>query len=87
MGAGSVIHMTGKTYVDEIYGIGKRMPKTILAFTVVSLGLIGIPPTGGFVSKWFLAQGALTLDNGSGRYALRCDDAGLRRVRRDRAGP
>ena len=66
MSAGAVIHQTGKTYVDEIYGVGKIMPRTILAFTIVSLGLIGIPPTGGFVSKWYLAQGALELENAAG---------------------
>ena len=35
------------------------MPVTIWCFTIVSLGLIGIPPTGGFISKWYLAEGAL----------------------------
>lgn len=44
-------------------GIGKRMPVILTLFTVVSLGLIGIPPTGGFVSKWYLASGAMMLDN------------------------
>ena len=60
MSAGAVIHKTGSTQVDELKGIGKRMPVTMTLFTVVSLGLIGIPPTGGFVSKWNLAQGALS---------------------------
>ena len=40
-------------------GLGKRMPWTYAFFTVASLGLVGIPPTGGFISKWNLAQGAL----------------------------
>ena len=38
------------------------MPVTLILFTVVSLGLIGIPPTGGFVSKWNIAAGALNMD-------------------------
>ena len=59
MSAGAVIHKTGITEVDNLKGIGKRMPLTMTLFTVVSLGLIGNPPTGGFVSKWNLAQGAL----------------------------
>lgn len=59
MGAGAVIHKTEKTRVDEMDGMGKRMPFTYVFFTVASLGLIGIPPTGGFVSKWNLAEGAL----------------------------
>jgi multicomponent Na+:H+ antiporter subunit D len=61
MGAGSIIQRTGKTDVRDMHGIGAAMPVTTLCFTAVSLGLIGIPPTGGFISKWQLAQGALSL--------------------------
>ena len=60
--AGAIIHMTGKTRVDELRGIGKEMPVTMWCYTIVSLGLIGIPPTGGFVSKWYLAIGSLMTD-------------------------
>ncbi len=56
---GAVIYMTGKTKVGELKGIGKEMPVLIWCYTIVSLGLIGIPPTGGFISKWYLAVGAL----------------------------
>ena len=61
MSAGAVIHKTEKTQIDDLRGIGKQMPLTMTLFTVVSLGLIGIPPTGGFISKWNLAQGALSM--------------------------
>ena len=61
MSAGAIIHKTGKTRVDELRGIGKEMPVVIWCFTIVSAGLIGIPPTCGFVSKWYLAGGALNL--------------------------
>ena len=61
MSAGAIIHQTGKTRVDELRGIGKQMPATMWCFTIVSAGLIGIPPTCGFVSKWYLASGALSL--------------------------
>lgn len=57
--AGAVIFLYGKTRVDELSGIGKRMPVTFACFTVLSLSLIGIPPTGGFFSKWHLATAAL----------------------------
>ena len=57
--AGAIIHQTGKTYVRDLRGIGKQMPITIWCWTIASLGLIGIPPTGGFVSKWQLATGAM----------------------------
>ena len=57
--AGAFIHQTGKTYVRDLRGIGKEMPITTWCWTIASLGLIGIPPTGGFVSKWELATGSL----------------------------
>ncbi len=57
--AGAIIFMTGKTKVSELRGIGKEMPFLMWCYTIVSLGLIGIPPTGGFISKWYLAEGAL----------------------------
>ena len=64
LAAGAVIHRTGKTRVEELTGIGKEMPGTIWCFAFASLALIGIPPTSGFISKWYLAAGAL--DSGTG---------------------
>lgn len=58
--AGAIIYMTGKTRVEQLRGIGKEMPFLMWCYTIVSLGLIGIPPTGGFISKWYLAEGALS---------------------------
>ncbi len=63
--AGAIIHQTGKTYIRDLRGIGKEMPVTIWVWTIASLGLIGIPPTGGFVSKWLLATGALDAQLGA----------------------
>ena len=57
--AGAIIFKTGKTKCTELKGIGKEMPVTIWCFTIISLGLIGIPFTSGFISKWYLAVGAL----------------------------
>ncbi len=57
--AGAVIHQTAHTRVDELKAIGKDMPITIWCYTIVSIALIGIPPLSGFVSKWYLATGAL----------------------------
>lgn len=57
--AGAIICTTGKTRVEEMRGIGKKMPLTMWCYTILSLGLIGIPPTGGFLSKWHLAVGSL----------------------------
>ena len=57
--AGAIIFATGKTKVDELRGIGREMPITVWSFTLASLGLIGIPPFNGFVSKWYLASASL----------------------------
>lgn len=46
--------------MEQLRGIGKEMPFLMWCYTIVSLGLIGIPPTGGFISKWYLAKGALS---------------------------
>lgn len=62
--AGVFIYDCHKTRVDELAGIGKRMPKTIWCYTFASLALIGIPPTSGFISKWHLAEGALNAEVG-----------------------
>lgn len=57
--AGVFIFDCGKTRVSQLTGIGKRMPKLLWCYTLASLALIGIPPACGFISKWYLAQGAL----------------------------
>lgn len=59
MTAGIFIFQCHKTRVEEFRGIGRQMPKTLWCYTFASLALIGIPPASGFVSKWYLAQGAL----------------------------
>lgn len=56
---GAIYFKTGKKYIHEIKGIGKEMPITMWCFTISSISLIGIPPTNGFVSKWYLALGGL----------------------------
>lgn len=68
LSAGSVIYKRHKTYVTELKGIGKEMPITMWCFTLASIALVGIPPTSGFESKWFLAIGALSSDIGIFRY-------------------
>ena len=44
------------------------MPKTMVCYTFAALALIGIPPASGFISKWYLAQGALGADVGVFRW-------------------
>ena len=57
--AGALIFTTGGTKVNDFMGLGKRMPVLFWSYTSASLGLIGIPPTSGIVSKWYLATGCL----------------------------
>lgn len=57
--AGAVIYKTGVTAVNDLRNMGRRMPIVMWCFTICSLGLIGIPPTGGFISKWYIAEGAI----------------------------
>jgi multicomponent Na+:H+ antiporter subunit D len=45
--------------VSGMAGIGRRMPWTMAAFTIGALGMIGVPPIAGFISKWHLGMGAI----------------------------
>lgn len=57
--AGAFIHCLGKRTVGELRGVGKQMPVTVWCFLLSGLSLIGIPPMGGFVSKWNISLAAL----------------------------
>ncbi|MDI9520723.1 MAG: proton-conducting transporter membrane subunit [Bacillota bacterium] len=57
--AGTIIYKTGVTRVDEMQSIGKSMPWTMWMFTICAISLVGIPPLGGFIAKWYIAEGAL----------------------------
>lgn len=61
--AGAIYTAAKKTEVWQLKGIGRRMPWTMAAFTIGALSMIGVPPTGGFVSKWFILAGAFESDN------------------------
>ena len=62
--AGTFIYKMGKRRVDELVGIGKQMPIVMCCFLAASLSLVGIPPMGGFLSKWVIASSVI--DNGMG---------------------
>lgn len=59
MAAGAIIFHLYKTHTYELQGAGKHLPVIMWCFALYALSLIGIPPTAGFVSKWYLAQGGL----------------------------
>ena len=57
--AGSIYTASHKTEISELDGIGWKMPWTMTAFAIGALGMIGVPPTAGFLGKWFMLQGAM----------------------------
>ena len=57
--AGSIYTAAHKTEVSQFAGIGRRMPWTMAAFSIGAISMIGVPPTAGFVSKWYILKGAL----------------------------
>ena len=64
--AGAIFVATGVKNVSGMVGIGKRMPLTMSAFFIGTLSVIGLPPSGGFISKWHLAIGTVE----SGQIAM-----------------
>jgi multicomponent Na+:H+ antiporter subunit D len=61
MAAGTIIYATGVRQIKDLAGIGRALPLTMLAFTIGSASMIGIPGTGGLISKWYLALSALEI--------------------------
>jgi multicomponent Na+:H+ antiporter subunit D len=56
--AGAIYTAAHKTEISELRGIGRRMPWTMGAFAIGALSMIGLPPTAGFLGKWFMLSGA-----------------------------
>lgn len=61
--AGSIYTAAHKTEVSQLNGIGWKMPITMCAFAIGALSMIGLPPTAGFISKWYIIQGAMSTEN------------------------
>ena len=59
MAAGAIAYKTGSLNFDNLKGLFARMPFTMAAFTLGALSMIGVPPTAGFFSKWYLLLGAI----------------------------
>lgn len=57
--AGAILVAAHKTEISELDGLGRQMPLTMGAFFLASLCIIGVPPTGGTWSKWFLLLGTV----------------------------
>jgi multicomponent Na+:H+ antiporter subunit D len=61
--AGSIYTVAHLTEVSQLDGIGRRMPWTMGAFAIGALSMIGVPPTAGFLSKWFMLSGGMAAQN------------------------
>ncbi|MBW1856911.1 MAG: monovalent cation/H+ antiporter subunit D family protein, partial [Deltaproteobacteria bacterium] len=57
--AGAIYVKTHKENISELDGLGRQMPLTFGAFAVCAMGVAGTPPVCGFISKWYLALGAI----------------------------
>ena len=62
--AGILIYKRGGQQLTDLAGLYRKMPVTMTAFTIGALSMIGVPPTAGFFSKWYLILGAID----AGRY-------------------
>ena len=60
---GAVEQQTGTAELDELGGLGKKMPWTFACFLIAALSISGIPPLNGFVSKWMVYQGVIEMGN------------------------
>lgn len=61
--AGAVIYKTGRNYIHELDGFGRKMPKVFVIFAVSGFALMGVPGLCGFVSKWNLCKAAVESEN------------------------
>lgn len=60
--AGAIYVVSRKKEISQMDGLGRQMPITFGAFFLGALSIIGLPPLGGFISKWHLAIGAVEAD-------------------------
>ena len=59
LAVGNLVYRVGSDALDNLTGLGRRMPWTMGAFLVAAMSLVGVPLTAGFVSKWYLLRAAL----------------------------
>lgn len=60
--AGGVLSVAGTKRLDHYAGLGRLMPWSMTGFTVAAISMVGLPPTAGFISKWYLVSGAVDAD-------------------------
>ncbi|MDI6692525.1 MAG: monovalent cation/H+ antiporter subunit D family protein [Anaerosomatales bacterium] len=70
LAAGAIIHQTGYRRLSELRGAGRGMPLTAAALSVGAVSIVGIPPTAGFLCKWYIALGAFEAGRAAFGFAL-----------------
>ena len=70
LGAGAIIFQTGKRTLSELAGVGRAMPLTVGAIAVGAVSIVGMPPTAGFLCKWYIALGAIQAGHPVFAFAL-----------------
>jgi formate hydrogenlyase subunit 3/multisubunit Na+/H+ antiporter MnhD subunit len=61
LSAGSVEHWSKTDEIDKLGGLARQMPLTFASFLVAAMAIAGVPPLNGFVSKWMVYQGVISL--------------------------
>ena len=56
---GNLVFRVGSDALENLAGLGRRMPWTMGAMLVAAMSIVGVPLTAGFVSKWYLLRAAL----------------------------
>ena len=54
---GAIIYATGERKLERLGGLGKRMPITLVTFSIAAFAISGIPPFNGFASKAMISEG------------------------------
>ena len=67
--AGAIIHASGRRNIDQMGGLAKKMPRTMILFVVGAVSICALPPLNGFASEWLIYSGlfsTLGVDGGAG---------------------
>ncbi|MEO8450983.1 MAG: proton-conducting transporter membrane subunit [Gemmatimonadota bacterium] len=70
LGAGAVLRATGTRALDQLGGLGQRMPYTAVTFAIGAVAVSGLPPLNGFISEWTIVRGLLSAADGSGVFRM-----------------
>jgi multicomponent Na+:H+ antiporter subunit D len=70
LAAGSLLHQTGFRTLSDLRGVARAMPQTSAAMAIGAISIVGLPPTAGFVCKWYIALGAFEADLAPFGFAL-----------------